>query len=94
MKITDWLSDLDCEGETHTGKAQNTGLGMFISIALIVFSIFPITGLILSLATLSEIKKGKRLNVNAIIPKITLTVNIIATIACFVGGAIAIYLLG
>lgn len=72
-------------------SAKSVGWGIFITIGMILFSIFPLTGTLISGLALHEVNNGSRKNVNTLVAKITLIINIIITV--LLGVYIALYLI-
>ncbi len=66
--------------ESLPKSSTSPGWGKFITVMMVVYSLFPLIGALLSLSFLNSAKKGKATNINEGVAKTTLIINIIVTV--------------
>ena len=74
------LTEQEMKIEALPNTATSAGWGKFMTIGMIIFCLFPITGAIISGTSLYSANKGTMTNINTQVAKTTLIINIIATI--------------
>ena len=70
----------EMEIDALPNMSKSAGWGKFMTFFMIFFCVFPVSGLLISGISLLSAKKGEMLNINTTVAKVTLIINIFASI--------------
>lgn len=70
----------EMEIDALPNMSKSAGWGKFMTFFMIFFCLFPVSGLLISGISLLSAKKGEMLNINTTVAKVTLIINIFASI--------------